>query len=711
MRAILNAMTLAKQGLGWFLLSIACAVSMVFPFAASADSDGTPPSAPSITINGVPLPPVSPFANSLVATSSSVWSGVLTFEEDISNIPSLTDGTPSFGFGNGTVQTVDDCADEDLKTFCFTYMPPLGVEAAVFWFFKVSGAEDLSGEAMADATYRFVLDTGGPILSFTSIIDNVSLPTISGDSSFASALIDITLEGPATRHYQTSASGGMWSFTLPEGDELPEGLYTVTVFGTDQYHNHGETIMATLTAPVPPPPVDTEPPFLSEVTPIGTTGSQTPSYSFNSSEAGTIAYSGACQSGTANAALGINTIVFSTLPYGSYIDCLITVIDAAGNASQPLMVSPFTILPTLSLQITGGPAEGSVTNSQGAVFTFDSNAPTFCSVDNSPLVECPGSYHVSGLMNGPHSFTVSATDAGNNTLSRTRQWTVDTVAPVLHEVSPIGTTQDTTPAYTFSSTEAGSIVYGGACGSPSSSATAGSNTVSFSTLAPGTYSNCTVRVLDAAGNTSVPLAVSPFTIAAPVGSLLLTVTATGGDATFTFSGDLGAFTVSTTGGLGQKEFTDLAPGTYHLTAATPSGWSVGSNTCAAITVVSGEEATCAVSYAKNTVTSKKGHILGLLFNDKDGDGKLDHKGEVTLLGSIGWKVYLDTNNNGLRDSSEPTTTTTLFGLYFFKDLSPGTYKVRVEPKAGKVLTKPSAGYYSATVAAKHTTFAGLFGWK
>ena len=86
------------------------------------------------------------------------------------------------------------------------------------------------------------------------------------------------------------------------------------------------------------------------------------------------------------------------------------------------------------------------------------------------------------------------------------------IPPVLLEVSPIGTTTDTTPDYTFSSTEAGTISYGGSCTSSTTTATAGSNTITFAELNYGTYSNCTITVTDSDLNTSNPLHVSEFTI-------------------------------------------------------------------------------------------------------------------------------------------------------------------------------------------------------
>lgn len=89
-------------------------------------------------------------------------------------------------------------------------------------------------------------------------------------------------------------------------------------------------------------------------------------------------------------------------------------------------------------------------------------------------------------------------------------------APVIAEVTPVPTpTVDTTPNYTFSSTEAGTITYGGSCSSVTTAAILGNNTVTFNTLAPGTYTNCTIQVTDLAAQPSNLLNVSAFTIENP----------------------------------------------------------------------------------------------------------------------------------------------------------------------------------------------------
>ena len=76
---------------------------------------------------------------------------------------------------------------------------------------------------------------------------------------------------------------------------------------------------------------------------------------------------------------------------------------------------------------------------------------------------------------------------------------VDTAAtaPIIAEVTAVATpTNDSTPDYTFSSTEAGTITYGGPCSSSTTIAVAGNNTITLNSLASGTYEDCTITVTD-----------------------------------------------------------------------------------------------------------------------------------------------------------------------------------------------------------------------
>ena len=99
----------------------------------------------------------------------------------------------------------------------------------------------------------------------------------------------------------------------------------------------------------------------------------------------------------------------------------------------------------------------------------------------------------------------------------------DTTAPVIEEVTFVTTpTNDSTPDYTFSSDEAGTITYGGSCSSTTTSAIDGNNTITFYSihssgiflvsLNEGTYENCKITVTDTTGNVSNTLKITPFIV-------------------------------------------------------------------------------------------------------------------------------------------------------------------------------------------------------
>ena len=101
----------------------------------------------------------------------------------------------------------------------------------------------------------------------------------------------------------------------------------------------------------------------------------------------------------------------------------------------------------------------------------------------------------------------SATGTTDNTT------TTDTTAPVIAEVTAVTTpTIDTTPNYTFSSTEAGTITYGGSCSSNTSIAISGNNTITLNSLSDGTYSDCIIAVRGNTGYLSNILAITSFTV-------------------------------------------------------------------------------------------------------------------------------------------------------------------------------------------------------
>ena len=100
-----------------------------------------------------------------------------------------------------------------------------------------------------------------------------------------------------------------------------------------------------------------------------------------------------------------------------------------------------------------------------------------------------------------------------NPFAAATQPLTDGQAPTLSEVTPVPTPKNvTTPNYTFSASETGTISYAGDCSSATTPGAAGNNTVSFAALVAGLHNNCTVQVTDASGNVSSLLPVTPFTI-------------------------------------------------------------------------------------------------------------------------------------------------------------------------------------------------------
>ena len=76
-----------------------------------------------------------------------------------------------------------------------------------------------------------------------------------------------------------------------------------------------------------------------------------------------------------------------------------------------------------------------------------------------------------------------------------------TTALIIEEVTAVTTpTIDTTPNYTFSSSKAGTITYGGSCSSSTTIAISGINTITFNVLTDGTYDDCTITVTENSGN-------------------------------------------------------------------------------------------------------------------------------------------------------------------------------------------------------------------
>jgi hypothetical protein len=177
--------------------------------------------------------------------------------------------------------------------------------------------------------------------------------------------------------------------------------------------------------------------------------------------------------------------------------------DDAGNTDATPDTRTWTV-DTVAPQstITDGPAEGAITSSRSATFTFSSNEPGTleCQLDGTGWTTCEAPRSYTDLSEGAHTFAVRARDAAGNVdgTPATRSWTVDTIAPqtTITDGPVEGATSTSQSAtFTFDSTEGGTFecqIDGGpwaVCESPRASAGLSEGAHTFA-----------VRARDAAGN-------------------------------------------------------------------------------------------------------------------------------------------------------------------------------------------------------------------
>ena len=149
-------------------------------------------------------------------------------------------------------------------------------------------------------------------------------------------------------------------------------------------------------------------PTLVEVTAVTTpTTDTTPTYTFSSDEEGTITYGGDCSSSTTDALNGNNSITFNTLALGTHSNCTITVTNSAGNVSNSLAVTSFTIAYSVN----------TVSNTQ----TIEEDTPLIFSTANSNLISI-SDIELEDAVGHPITVTLTATN-GALTLSSTTNLT------------------------------------------------------------------------------------------------------------------------------------------------------------------------------------------------------------------------------------------------------------------------------------------------
>ncbi|WP_462185501.1 Ig-like domain-containing protein, partial [Acinetobacter baumannii] len=300
-------------------------------------------------------------------------------------------------------------------------------------------ATDPAGNTSLPGTGTVSADITAPVVALDDVLTNDSTPALTGTVNDPTATVVVNVDGvdyPAVNN-----GDGTWTLadnTLPV---LADGPHTITVTATDAAGNAGtDTAVVTIDTTAPNAPV---------LDPINATDPVS-----GTAEAGstvTVTY----PDGTTATVVAGTDGSWSVPNPGNLVDgdtVTATATDPAGNTSLPGTgtVSADITAPVVAL-------DDVLTNDSTPALTGTVNDPTATVVVNVDGTDYPAVNNGDGtwtladntlpvLADGPHTITVTATDAAGNVGNDTAVVTIDTSVPVV-SLDDL-TTNDTTPALT-----------------------------------------------------------------------------------------------------------------------------------------------------------------------------------------------------------------------------------------------------------------------
>ncbi|WP_462191976.1 Ig-like domain-containing protein, partial [Acinetobacter baumannii] len=300
-------------------------------------------------------------------------------------------------------------------------------------------ATDPAGNTSLPGTGTVSADITPPVVALDDVLTNDSTPALTGTVNDPTATVVVNVDG--TDYPAVNNGDGTWTLadnTLPA---LADGPHTITVTATDAAGNAGtDTAVVTIDTTAPNAPV---------LDPINATDPVS-----GTAEAGstvTVTY----PDGTTATVVAGTDGSWSVPNPGNLVDgdtVTATATDPAGNTSLPGTgtVSADITAPVVAL-------DDVLTNDSTPALTGTVNDPTATVVVNVDGTDYPAVNNGDGtwtladntlpaLADGPHTITVTATDAAGNVGNDTAVVTIDTSVPVV-SLDDL-TTNDTTPALT-----------------------------------------------------------------------------------------------------------------------------------------------------------------------------------------------------------------------------------------------------------------------
>jgi hypothetical protein len=255
---------------------------------------------------------------------------------------------------------------------------------------------------------------------------------------------------------------------------------------------------------------DTTPPETTiDTAPADLIGDMTPTFTFSSSEAGSVFRCRIDALTEVSCGSGYTAPALSDGPH----EFRVWAVDASGNADTTAALTSFVVdtTPPDTFIVSGPPA---LTSDSTPTFAFSSSeaGSTFeCALDGAPFSSCSSPSTIAVASDGSHAFRVRARDSAGNTdaSAATRSFALDTTPPeTAISGGPSGAVRKRSVTFALSSSETGSRfecrIDGGTFEPCASSWT-------ISALADGSH-RFEARAIDSAGNTDPSAARRSFTI-------------------------------------------------------------------------------------------------------------------------------------------------------------------------------------------------------
>ena len=349
------------------------------------------------------------------------------------------DSTPTFAFTATEANSVFECRVDSGAWADCTSPWTTGTLSDGAHSVAVRATDAAGNTDSSPATRSFTVAAAPPADSTAPDTTITSGPTGTSNDSTPTFAFTAT---EANSVFECQVDSGAWAnCTSPwTTGALSDGAHSVAVRATDVAGNTDATpATRSFTVAAGPPPDTTAPDTTITSGPTGTTNDATPTFAFDSSEAGSTFE---CRVDSAAWGSCTNPWTVSTLADGAH-SVAVRATDAAGNTDGSPATRSFTVAgapppdtTAPDTTITSGPS--GTTSATTASFAFDSSdsGATFeCKLDAGAYAACTSPKDYSPVSAGSHTFNVRATDAAGNTdaTPATRTWTVQDAPPADHQ--------------------------------------------------------------------------------------------------------------------------------------------------------------------------------------------------------------------------------------------------------------------------------------